>query len=152
MKKLVEKVKKKLKSSNSSKNEITKRSQLQEVPPAPPGVTIQAPSQSAPSPKKKEIPIPENMMPEEQIKVETVEKLEEPEQPEQLEQSLELPDSKIISHNPVCPHCNKELKEDFDFCPYCGKSVKLTCSNCNKELKEDFDFCPYCGHEIQKSK
>lgn len=138
MKKLVEKVKKKLSSSDSSKEKITKRSQLQEVPPAPPGLAVEAPSLSAPSPSKREIPIPENMLPEEELKQKIQEIPEEPEIPKHTE----TPKLK-------CPHCKKGLKEDFDFCPYCGKSINLACSNCKKELEEDFEFCPYCGETVK---
>ncbi|NPD88323.1 MAG: zinc ribbon domain-containing protein [Asgard group archaeon] len=132
VKKLVEKVKKKFLPSDSSKEEITKRSQLQEVPPVPPGLTVQAPTKFAPSPSKREIPIPKNMLPDEQPKQII------PKEPEEI--SLEL----------NCPHCNKELKEDFEFCPYCGKSIKLACANCKRELAEEFEFCPYCGDEVKK--
>jgi len=132
MKKFVEKVKKKFLSSDSSKGEITKRSQLQEVPPVPPGLAVEAPTKSAPSPTKREIPIPESMLPEEQPKPKKEKK------PEKIPSILQ------------CPHCNKELKEEFEFCPYCGKSIKLACSNCKKELAEEFEFCPYCGDEIKK--
>ena len=132
VKKLVEKLKKKISSSDSSKGEITRRSQLQEVPPVPEGLAVEAPTKSAPSPTKREIPIPENLLPEEQPKPKKEEK------PEEIPSILQ------------CPHCNKKLNEDFEFCPYCGKSVKLACSNCKRELSEDFEFCPYCGDEIKK--
>ncbi|MCG3227679.1 MAG: zinc ribbon domain-containing protein [Candidatus Heimdallarchaeota archaeon] len=132
VKKLVEKVKKKISSSGSSKDEITRRSQLQDVPPVPQGLAVEAPTNSAPSPTKQEIPIPENMLPEEQPKPKKEKK------PEEILPILQ------------CPHCDKELNEDFEFCPYCGKSIKLACSNCKRELAEDFEFCPYCGDEIEK--
>ena len=125
-------MKKKFSSSDSSKEEITRRSQLQEVPPVPPGLAVQAPNVSAPSPTKREIPIPENMLPEEQPKQKEIEI------PEEIPSILQ------------CPHCNKELKEDFEFCPYCGKSIKLACIKCKRELAEEFEFCPYCGEEIKK--
>jgi RNA polymerase subunit RPABC4/transcription elongation factor Spt4 len=135
VKKLVEKMKKKISSSDSSKGEITKRSQLQEVPPVPAGLAVEAPTKPTPSPTKREIPIPENMLPDEQP------------QPKKEEKPKAIPEESLP--NLQCPHCNKELNEDFEFCPYCGKSVKLACSNCKRELAEDFEFCPYCGDEIK---
>jgi RNA polymerase subunit RPABC4/transcription elongation factor Spt4 len=141
MKKFLGKIRKKITSSDSSKEEITKRSQLQDVPPAPDGLTVQAPSVSAPSPTKKEIPIPDNMLPEAEIKVD---KVTEP------ESSKNLPSPNDTPQEIKCPHCNKMLKDEFDFCPYCGKSVKLVCSKCEKQLEEAFEFCPYCGEEVKK--
>ena len=136
MKKLVEKVKKKFSSSDSSKGEITRRSQLQDVPPVPPGLAVEAPTASAPSPTKGEIPIPENLQPDPQ--------------PEPQPEPKKVIESEKIPSILQCPHCKKDLSEDFEFCPYCGKSLKMACSNCKKDLSEDFEFCPYCGDEIKK--
>ena len=60
-----------------------------------------------------------------------------------------------------CPHCGKEVMDEFDFCPYCGRGLKVMktpqtefhpvtgrkCSKCSSEIDVDFRFCPYCGHE-----
>lgn len=71
-----------------------------------------------------------------------------------------------------CSNCGKEIRENSNFCPYCGiakktipseaakqipvqdtsvsakkngfKAFKL-CSNCGKAIGENSDFCPYCG-------
>jgi predicted amidophosphoribosyltransferase len=66
-----------------------------------------------------------------------------------------------------CPDCNYELKEDYDYCPSCGKvlrerakneevsgeryEVRLepnTCEACGKQVPAEYLHCPYCGTRI----
>ena len=71
-----------------------------------------------------------------------------------------------------CSNCGKEIRDNSNFCPYCGsvkrvnpsEAVKQTpvqdtsvsvkkngskafkfCPNCGKAIGENSDFCPYCG-------
>ncbi len=71
-----------------------------------------------------------------------------------------------------CSNCGKEIRENSNFCPYCGivkraipsETVRQTlvqdtsaaakkngfkafifCSNCGKAIGKNSDFCPYCG-------
>lgn len=37
--------------------------------------------------------------------------------------------------NPSCPHCDNRIKESFDFCPRCGKSLKTP-----EQQLDDFGF------------
>jgi RNA polymerase subunit RPABC4/transcription elongation factor Spt4 len=60
-----------------------------------------------------------------------------------------------------CPHCGKEVMGEFDFCPYCGRGLKVMrtpqtefhpvnggkCPKCSSDIEADFLFCPYCGHK-----
>lgn len=47
----------------------------------------------------------------------------------------------------ICKNCNKEVPEDYMFCPYCGKRVdgNKNCPKCGALIPEDFAFCPKCG-------
>jgi RNA polymerase subunit RPABC4/transcription elongation factor Spt4 len=45
----------------------------------------------------------------------------------------------------TCGGCGKALSPGFEFCPYCGKSLKETCPACGKPVQEDWKVCPVCG-------
>ena len=54
-----------------------------------------------------------------------------------------------------CIKCEKEIKEEMAFCPYCGTEVKPEtetqkpqCPSCNCEIETNMVFCPSCGYEI----
>ncbi|MBQ4269395.1 MAG: leucine-rich repeat protein [Clostridia bacterium] len=51
----------------------------------------------------------------------------------------------------ICPTCQKEVNEQFQFCPYCGGEMKKFCPSCGKELNGEFKFCPYCGSGTEKT-
>jgi Double zinc ribbon len=48
----------------------------------------------------------------------------------------------------TCGSCGKPLGAGFEFCPYCGKSLKRTCPACGKPVQEDWKACPACGAGI----
>lgn len=43
-----------------------------------------------------------------------------------------------------CPMCARKVKEEFNLCPYCGYTLRLTCKACGKELQREWKVCPYC--------
>ncbi|HEY3420740.1 MAG TPA: zinc ribbon domain-containing protein [Methanomassiliicoccales archaeon] len=59
-----------------------------------------------------------------------------------------------------CPHCGKEVAGEFDFCPYCGRGLRVMkipqieyhpntekrCARCSADIDASFAYCPYCGH------
>lgn len=49
-----------------------------------------------------------------------------------------------------CPKCNKNIDDDFKFCPYCGekKPSPKICPNCELEHNAKFSFCPECGTQL----
>jgi predicted RNA-binding Zn-ribbon protein involved in translation (DUF1610 family) len=49
-----------------------------------------------------------------------------------------------------CPSCGKRLEEDFNVCPYCGETIKITCAKCGKILAEEYNNCPYCGAKVKR--
>lgn len=48
-----------------------------------------------------------------------------------------------------CKYCNKEMEDEYSFCPHCGKEVikdKVEyCANCNTEFTDEQMFCQNCG-------
>jgi hypothetical protein len=48
----------------------------------------------------------------------------------------------------TCGSCGKPLGAGFEFCPYCGKSLKKTCPACGKPVQDDWKACAACGAAI----
>jgi len=48
-----------------------------------------------------------------------------------------------------CPHCGKEVVEDFTVCPHCGFALKLKCQECGKPVSAEFKICPFCGTDLE---
>lgn len=53
-----------------------------------------------------------------------------------------------------CKHCEKEVNEDFIYCPYCGEKLdnKIVCPKCKKEIPNSAHYCRYCGHSFLSNK
>lgn len=49
-----------------------------------------------------------------------------------------------------CPHCEKNIEDDFQFCPYCKEKLTKKCEKCNKDIKIFWSNCPYCWEKEQK--
>ena len=49
-----------------------------------------------------------------------------------------------------CPHCEKQIENDFQFCPYCKEKLTKKCEKCNKDIKIYWSNCPYCGEKEKK--
>ena len=48
----------------------------------------------------------------------------------------------------TCGRCGKPLGAGFEFCPYCGKSLRKTCPACGKPVQDDWKACAACGAAI----
>jgi RNA polymerase subunit RPABC4/transcription elongation factor Spt4 len=48
----------------------------------------------------------------------------------------------------TCKGCGKPLGAGFEFCPYCGMSLKRGCPSCGKPVQDDWKVCPACGAPI----
>ena len=46
---------------------------------------------------------------------------------------------------PLCPGCERRVKEDWQICPNCHTKLKKTCHNCSKFMELPWNICPYCG-------
>jgi type VI protein secretion system component VasK len=50
-----------------------------------------------------------------------------------------------IEENPLCPGCNRRIKENWVACPTCHIKLKKTCPQCGNLLELPWNLCPYCG-------
>lgn len=49
-----------------------------------------------------------------------------------------------------CTECQKILREDWRFCPYCKTPVThLSCPICREPVKSDWQYCPFCKNRIK---
>ncbi len=46
---------------------------------------------------------------------------------------------------PLCPGCERRVKEDWQICPNCHTKLKKACQNCSKFMELPWNICPYCG-------
>src|SRR5512143_598961 len=46
---------------------------------------------------------------------------------------------------PLCPGCERRVKDDWQVCPNCHTKLKKTCHNCNKLMELSWNICPFCG-------
>lgn len=46
---------------------------------------------------------------------------------------------------PLCPGCERGVKEDWQICPNCHTKLKKTCHNCSKFMELSWNICPFCG-------
>ena len=46
---------------------------------------------------------------------------------------------------PLCPGCERRVKEDWQICPNCHTKLKKTRHNCSKLMELPWNICPYCG-------
>ncbi len=46
---------------------------------------------------------------------------------------------------PLCPGCERRVKDDWQVCPNCHTKLKKNCENCNKFMELPWNICPYCG-------
>jgi RNA polymerase subunit RPABC4/transcription elongation factor Spt4 len=49
---------------------------------------------------------------------------------------------------PVCPGCERRIKEDWQVCPNCHTKLKKTCHHCGKLMELPWNICPYCGTPV----
>ena len=46
---------------------------------------------------------------------------------------------------PLCPGCERRVKEDWQVCPNCHTKLKKSCHNCGKFMELPWNICPFCG-------
>lgn len=53
----------------------------------------------------------------------------------------------------ICLKCNKEIPDDSEFCPLCGRKNDGRpnfCKHCGAEIENDMEFCVECGSPVEK--
>lgn len=46
---------------------------------------------------------------------------------------------------PLCPGCERRVKDDWQVCPNCHTKLKKACQECGKLMELSWNLCPYCG-------
>jgi RNA polymerase subunit RPABC4/transcription elongation factor Spt4 len=49
---------------------------------------------------------------------------------------------------PLCPGCERRVKEDWQVCPNCHTRLKKACHHCGKLMDLPWNICPYCGTPV----
>lgn len=49
---------------------------------------------------------------------------------------------------PLCPGCERRVKDDWQICPNCQTRLKKACHHCGKLLELPWNICPYCGTPV----
>jgi RNA polymerase subunit RPABC4/transcription elongation factor Spt4 len=46
---------------------------------------------------------------------------------------------------PLCPGCERRVKDEWQVCPNCHTRLKKACHNCGKLMELPWNICPFCG-------
>lgn len=46
---------------------------------------------------------------------------------------------------PLCPGCERRVKDDWQVCPNCHTKLKKPCHHCGKFMELSWNICPFCG-------
>jgi RNA polymerase subunit RPABC4/transcription elongation factor Spt4 len=46
---------------------------------------------------------------------------------------------------PLCPGCERRVKDDWQVCPNCHTKLKKACNECGRLMELPWNLCPYCG-------
>ena len=46
---------------------------------------------------------------------------------------------------PLCPGCERRVKDDWQVCPNCHTKLKKSCNECGQLMELPWNLCPYCG-------
>ena len=46
---------------------------------------------------------------------------------------------------PLCPGCERRVKDEWQVCPNCHTKLKKNCENCDRLMELPWNICPYCG-------
>ncbi|MBI3739705.1 MAG: zinc ribbon domain-containing protein [Chloroflexi bacterium] len=49
---------------------------------------------------------------------------------------------------PLCPGCERRVKDDWQVCPNCHTKLKKTCHHCGQLMELPWNICPYCGTPV----
>lgn len=46
---------------------------------------------------------------------------------------------------PLCPGCERRVRDEWQVCPNCHTKLKKSCPNCGKLMELPWNICPFCG-------
>lgn len=49
---------------------------------------------------------------------------------------------------PLCPGCERRVKEEWQVCPNCHTRLKKACHHCGRLMELPWNICPYCGTPV----
>jgi RNA polymerase subunit RPABC4/transcription elongation factor Spt4 len=49
---------------------------------------------------------------------------------------------------PLCPGCERRVRDDWQICPNCHTKLKKACEQCGKLMELPWNMCPYCGTPV----
>jgi RNA polymerase subunit RPABC4/transcription elongation factor Spt4 len=49
---------------------------------------------------------------------------------------------------PLCPGCERRVKDDWQVCPNCHTKLKKTCHHCGRLMELPWNVCPYCATPV----
>jgi RNA polymerase subunit RPABC4/transcription elongation factor Spt4 len=49
---------------------------------------------------------------------------------------------------PLCPGCERRVKDDWQVCPSCHTKLKKACHHCSKLMDLPWNICPNCGTPV----
>jgi tetratricopeptide (TPR) repeat protein len=49
-----------------------------------------------------------------------------------------------VKVKPRCPHCQEQIEENLDVCPFCLSNLKGRCPRCGAVVKPEWKVCPAC--------
>ncbi len=49
---------------------------------------------------------------------------------------------------PLCPGCERRVKDDWQVCPNCHTKLKKACHNCGKLMELPWNVCPFCATPV----
>jgi RNA polymerase subunit RPABC4/transcription elongation factor Spt4 len=50
-----------------------------------------------------------------------------------------------IEDQPICPGCERRVKDDWQVCPNCHTKLRKTCQQCGRLMDLPWNICPFCG-------
>ncbi len=53
-----------------------------------------------------------------------------------------------LEEMPLCPGCERRVKDDWQVCPNCHTKLKKPCHHCGNLMELPWNICPYCGTPV----
>jgi len=51
-----------------------------------------------------------------------------------------------------CGVCGRELREEFQVCPFCDSGLSTQCPACQRPVQEEWRTCPYCRRSLESGR
>lgn len=49
---------------------------------------------------------------------------------------------------PLCPGCERRVRDEWQVCPNCHTKLKKPCHHCGRLMELPWNICPYCGTPV----